>query len=96
MLCATRLSEIAKFLLDQIHRLQCYAWNLCNIYDCTCCSKDPKKHLPYQCEFSYNVIVSSYTKGAYNYYDVQQIEEFVAFRGTCEIASFIEECDTTL
>ena len=70
--------------------------NLCEIYDFTCCSEDPKKHLPYQCEFSDNGIVSSYAKGVYSYYDVQQIEEFVAFRGTCEIASFIEECDATL
>ena len=74
----------------------CFAWNLCEICDFTCCSKNPKKHLPYQCEFIDNGILSSYAKGVYNYYDVQKIEEFVAFRGTCEIASFIEECDTTL
>ena len=33
-----RISEKGKTLLDQIHRLQCYAWNLCEIYDVTCCS----------------------------------------------------------
>ena len=26
-----RLSQTEKLLLDQIHRLQCYAWNLCEI-----------------------------------------------------------------
>ena len=31
-----RLSQKGKLLLDQIHRLQCYAWNLCEIYDVTC------------------------------------------------------------
>ena len=41
-----RISEKGKLLLDQIHRLQCYAWNLCEIYDVTCCSENPKKHLP--------------------------------------------------
>ena len=46
--------------------------------------QNPKKHLPYQCEFSDNGIVSSYAKGVYNYYDVQQIEEFVAFKGAYE------------
>ena len=76
--------------------MQCYAWNLCEIYDFTCCSEDPKKHLPYQCEFSDNGIVSSYAKGVYNYYDVQQIEEFVAFKGAYEIASLIETYDATL
>ena len=69
--------------------MQCYAWNLCELYDFTCCSEDPKKHLPYQREFSDNGIVSSYAKGFYNYYDVQQIEEFVALKGAYEIASLI-------
>ena len=54
------------------------------------------KHLPYQCLFSDNGIVSSYAKGVYNYYDVQQIEEFVAFKGAYEIASLIEKYDATL
>ena len=91
-----RISEKGKLLLDQIHRLQCYAWNLCERYDVTCCSENPKKHLPYQCEFSDNGIVSSYAKGVYNYYDVQQIEEFVAFKGAYEIASLIGKYDATL
>ena len=67
------ISEKGKLLWSQIQRLQCYAWNLCEIYDFTCCSENPKKHLPYQCEFSDNGIVSLYAKGVYNYYDVQQI-----------------------
>ena len=62
----------------------------------TCCSEDPKKHLPYQCEFSDNGIVSSYAKGVYNYYDVQQIEGFVAFKGAYEITSLIGKYDATL
>ena len=90
------LSQKGKLLLYQIHHLQCYAWNLCEIYDVTCCSEDPKKHLPYQRGFSDNGIVSSYNKGVHNYYDVQQIEEFVAFKGAYEIASLIEKYDATL
>ena len=43
-----------------------------------------------------NGIVSSYAKGVYNYYDVQQIEEFVAFKGAYEIASLIEKYHATL
>ena len=91
-----RLSQKGKLLLDQIHRLQCYAWNLCEIYDVTCCSENPKKHLRYQCDFSDNGIISLYAKGVYSYYDVQQIEEFVAFKGAYEIASLIEKYDATL
>ena len=84
-----RISEKGKLLWDQIQRLQCYAWNLCEIYDVTCCSENPKKHIPYQYDFIDNGIVSSYAKGVYDYHDVQQIEEFVAFKGAYEISSLI-------
>ena len=75
-----RLSEKGRLFWDQINRLLCYAWNLCEIYDFTCCSKNPKKHLPYLCEFNDNEILSSYAKGVYSYYDIEQIEEFVLLR----------------
>ena len=91
-----RLSQKRRHLWDQIPRLQCYALNLCEIHDFTCCSEDSKKHLLYQCEFSDNGIVFSYTKGVYSYYDIEQIEEFVAFKGAYEIASLIEKYDATL
>src|SRR3990170_642468 len=62
------LSQKGVHLWDQISRLECYAWNLCEIHDFTCCSrKDPKKHLPYKYEFNDNEILSSYAKGVYNY-----------------------------
>ena len=54
-----RLSEKMRLLWDRINRLLCYAWNLCEIHDFTCCSKYPKKHLPYLCEFNENEILSS-------------------------------------
>src|SRR3989337_1999531 len=91
-----RLSEKGKLLWYQINSLLCYAWNLCEIYDFTCCSKNPKKHLPYLCEFSDNEILSSYGKGVYSYYDIEQIEEFVIFKGAHEVASLIEKYDITL
>ena len=76
--------------------MECYAWNLCKIYDFTCCSENPKKHLQYQCEFKDNGILSSYARGVYSYYDIEQIEEFVAFKGAYEVASLIEKYDVTL
>ena len=68
-----------------------YVWYMISL-----CPENPKKHLPYQCEFIDNGILSSYAKGVYNYYDVQQIEEFVAFKGAFKIASLIEKYDATL
>ena len=75
-----RLSEKGRLLWDHINRLLCYAWNLCEIYDFTCCSKNPKKHLPYLCEFNDNEILSSYEKRVYSYYDIEQIEELLLLR----------------
>ena len=37
-----------------------------------------------------------YANGRYDYYDVERIEEFVAFKGAYEIASLIENYDATL
>src|SRR3989337_218663 len=91
-----RLSEKGKRLWYHINSLLCYAWNLCEICDFTCCSKNPKKHLPYLCEFNDNEILSSYDKGVYSYYDIKQIEEFVAFKGAYKVASLIEKYDATL
>ena len=48
------LSKKEKVLWYHINSLLCYAWNLCEISDFTCCSKNPKKHLPYLCEFNEN------------------------------------------
>ena len=40
------LSEKGKLLWNQINCLLCYAWNLCEIYGFTCCSKNPKNTFP--------------------------------------------------
>ena len=40
------LSEKGRLLWNQINSLLCYAWNLCEIYDFTCCSKNPKNTFP--------------------------------------------------
>ena len=91
-----RLFEKGRLLWNQINSLLCYAWNLCEIYDFTCCFKNPKKHLPYLFQFNHNEIPSSYEKGVYSYYDIEQIEEFVVFKGAHEVASLIEKYDITL
>src|SRR4051812_44385797 len=65
-------------------------------YDFTCCSNIDRKHLPFQCQFNDNEILSSYAKGVYDYFDVENIEEFVAFKGAYEIASLIEKYYDTI
>ena len=55
--------------------------------------------LPFQCEFNDNKTLSSYANGIYDYYDVEWIEEFVAFKGAYEIESLFEkyeDCDDAL
>ena len=84
------LSHKGKHLWDQIQVSHCYDESLCHIYDFTC-SKIDRKHLPFQCEINENEIISSCAKGVYDYFDVEKIEEFVAFKGAYEIASLIEK-----
>ena len=51
-------------------------------------------HLPFSCKFNDNETLASYANGIYDYYDVERIEEFVAFKGACEIESLFEKCET--
>ena len=86
-----RLSQKGKLLWDQIDYLQWCAWNLCLRYDYTCCSKMKAPHLPFSCKFNDNETLASYANGVYDYYDVEQIEEFVAFNAAYEIESLFEK-----
>ena len=42
-------------------------------------------HLPFSCKFNDNETLASCANGIYDYYDVEQIEEFVAFKAAYEI-----------
>src|SRR3954471_8044807 len=93
-----RLSQKGKHLWEQISRLHIIARNLCSTYNVTyffdksCCCRR-YKHLPFQCEYNDNVTISSYVKGNYEFYDVEQIEEFIAWKGAFEIAYLLESID---
>ena len=76
-----RLTQKGKLLWDQIYMLHWYARQLCLRYDYTCCSRMKAPHLPFSCKFNDNKTLASYANGVYDYYDVEQIEEFVAFMG---------------
>ena len=88
-----RLTQKGKLLWDQIYMLHWYARQLCLRYDYTCCSRMKAPHLPFSCEFNDNETLASYANGIYDYYDVEQIEEFVAFMGAYEIESLFKECE---
>src|SRR4051812_39043402 len=90
-----RLSQKGKHLWAQIDKLNTIAREVCSTYNVTycfdksCCCRR-YKHLPFQCEYNDNVTISSYVKGNYDFYDVEQIEEFIAFKGAFELASLLE------
>src|SRR4051812_23122893 len=93
-----RLSQKGKNLWEQISRLYITARNLCSTYNVTycfdkscCCGR--YKNLPFQFEYNDNVTISSYVKGNYEFYDVEQIEEFIAWKGAFEIAYLLESID---
>ena len=81
-----------------INQLEMYARNLCSIFDISFCCDESEchmnfKHFPFQCACNVNETLASYVKGYYNCYDVERIEEFVAFKGAYEIASFLQNID---
>ena len=85
------LTQKGELLWDQIHILHWYARQLCLRYDYTCCSRMNAPYLPFSCKFNDNEIVASFANGIYDCHDVEQIEEFVAFKGAHEISSLFEE-----
>ena len=85
------LTHKGKLLWDKIYMLHWYARDLCLRYDYTCCSRMNAPHLPSSCKFNDNETLASYARGIYDYYDVERIEEFVAFKGAYEIESLFEK-----
>ena len=88
-----RLTQKGKLLWDQIYMLYWYARQLCLRYDYTCCSRMKAPHLPFSCKFNDDKTLASYANGIYDYYDVEQIKELVAFMGAYEIESLFKECE---
>ena len=86
-----RSTQKGKLLWDQFIMLRWYARDLCLRYDITCCSRMKAPHLPFSCKFNDNETLASYANGIYDYYDVEQIEEFVAFKAAYEIESLFEK-----
>ena len=90
-----RLSEKGKHLWTLKNKLDIIARNLCSTYnvsycfDKSCCCRK-YKHLPFQCEYNDNDTIASYARGNYDFYDVEQIEEFIAWKGAFEIAYLLE------
>ena len=73
--------------------LHWYARELCLRYDYTCCSRMKSPHLPFSCKFNDNETLASYANGIFDYYDVEQIEKFVAFMGAYEVESMFKAFD---
>ena len=84
------LTQKGKLLWNQIYMLRWYSRDLCLRYVYTCCSRMNAPHFPFSCKFNDNETLASYANGIYDYYDVERIEEIVAFKGACEIESFLK------
>ena len=93
-----RLSQKGKHLWAQIYKLNCFARSLCSTYDETYCFNEHScgrkhKHLPFQCDYNDNEILAAYAKGNYEFDNLEQIEEFVVFKGAYEIAGYFQKDD---
>jgi hypothetical protein len=93
-----RLSQKEKHLWEQINRLYIIARNVCSTYNITycfdrsCCCRR-YKHLHFQCEYNDDITISSYINENYDFYDVEQIEELIAWKGAFELAYLLENTD---
>src|SRR3954467_3278583 len=93
-----RLSQKGKHLWEQIDKLNTIAREVCSTYNVTycfdkaCCYRR-YKDLLFQCEYNDNVTISYYVKGNYDFDDVEQIEEFIAFKAAFELAILLENTD---
>src|SRR4051812_20822805 len=90
-----RLSQKGKHLWVQIYKLNDFARNLCSTYDESYCFNESfccrrYKHLPFQCDYNDNETLAAYAKGIYDFDNIEQIEEFVVFKGAYEIARYIQ------
>src|SRR3954467_12912484 len=89
------LSQKGTHLWKQIHQLYEYARNLCSIYnissyrDESCCFMR-HKNLAFLCDYNDDETLASYAKRNYDFYDAEEIEEFVAYKGAYEITSLLK------
>src|SRR3954465_8202480 len=93
-----RLSQKGIHLWRLIHQSYEYAKKLCSIYNISFCRGESccfmrHKHLGFQCEYNDDETLASYAKRNYDFYDAEQIEEFVAYKGAYEITSLLKNID---
>ena len=74
-------------------KVNLYGKNLSFLYDIKCFCGRRTPHLPFQCQDNENETLASYAREIFDFFDVEQIEEFVAFKGAYEIASLLEKID---
>ena len=85
------VSHLCEGFLIKIHIDQVYYFISYYCDESLCCLNF--EHLPFQCACNDTEILASYAKGNYDFYDVEQIEEFVAWKGAYEIISLLENID---
>ena len=55
-----------------------------------CCRRH--KHIPFQCDYN-DETLAAYAKGNYDFDNIEQIENFVVFKGAYEISGYIQNDD---
>src|SRR3954469_12131961 len=90
-----RLSQKGKHLWEQIDKLNTIAREVCSTYNVTycfdkscCCRK--YKHLPFQCEYNYNVTISSYVKGNYVFMMLKKLKNLLLSRVHLNLPVFLK------
>ena len=87
------MSQKGKQLWDFLKKVNLYAKNISFVYDIKCFCGRHTPQLPIQWQDNENDILASYATENFDFFVVEQIEEFVAFKGAYEIASLLEKID---
>jgi hypothetical protein len=87
-----RLSDKGTHLWELLNQLEKYAKNLCLIFGKSFCNDESGchvrfKHFPFQCACNDNEALASYIKGYCNAYEVERMEEFIAYKVSLTIMS---------
>ena len=88
-----RESKEGKILKGFMMELNYIAEELLLHHDVTCifCSEQEDKHFEFQCRFHEECVIASYHTGDYAYLGMEQVEEFVTFKASFELQTFIHE-----
>jgi hypothetical protein len=78
--------------MDELLRhIKHFSVEFCELHDMTCYSRECYKHSHFQCKHNSDPIITSYWKSRPLCHDIEQVEKYIAYIGSLELDSLINE-----